>query len=72
MMREEFYHSQYGDPDQNLSTRMNVDYDEGVEYIEAEGEGLKQREAERNADAHESFLWSELLKETTNPCNLRE
>lgn len=56
MMREEFYHSQYGDPDQNLSTRINVDYEEGVEYIEAEGEGLKQREAEGNADAHESFL----------------
>lgn len=58
MMREEFYHSQYGDPDHNMSTRIHPDYDEGVEYIEAEGEEIKHREAEGNADAHESFLWS--------------
>lgn len=56
MMREEFYHSQYGDPDHNMSTRIHPDYDEGVEYIEAEGEEIKHREAEGNADAHESFL----------------
>lgn len=52
MMREEFYHSQYGDPDLNFSARM---HDDGVEYIEAEGEGIKHRVAE-TTDAHESFL----------------
>lgn len=52
MMREEFYHSQYGDPDHNLSTRM---HDDGVEYIEAEGEEYKHRVTE-TTDAHESFL----------------
>lgn len=53
MMREEFYHSQYGDPDHHVSTRCNIDYDEGVEYIEADGDDFKLPEA--NA-AHESFL----------------
>lgn len=53
MMREEFYHSQYGDPDHHISTRCHVDYEEGVEYIEAEGEEVKLPEI--NA-AHESFL----------------
>lgn len=52
MMREEFYHSQYGDPDHNLSTRI---HDEGVEYIEAEGEEIKHRVTDAT-DAHESFL----------------
>ncbi|XP_031350548.1 5-hydroxytryptamine receptor 1-like [Photinus pyralis] len=53
MMREEFYHSQYGDPDHHISTRCHLDYEEGVEYIEAEGEEIKVPEI--NA-AHESFL----------------
>ncbi|KAK9717802.1 7 transmembrane receptor (rhodopsin family) [Popillia japonica] len=53
MMREEFYHSQYGDPDHHVSTRCHVDYEEGVEYIEAGGEETKV--AEINT-AHESFL----------------
>lgn len=53
MMREEFYHSQYGDPDHHVSTRCHMD-EEGVEYIEAEGEEVKLPEI--NA-AHESFLW---------------
>lgn len=52
MMREEFYHSQYGDPDHHVSTRCHMD-EEGVEYIEAEGEEVKLPEI--NA-AHESFL----------------
>lgn len=52
MMREEFYHSQYGDPDHNFSARMQ---DDGVEYIEAEGEEIKHRVTE-TTDAHESFL----------------
>ncbi|CAH0555615.1 unnamed protein product [Brassicogethes aeneus] len=29
MMREEFYHSQYGDPDHHITNRCHVDYDEG-------------------------------------------
>lgn len=29
MMREEFYHSQYGDPDHQISARCHLDYDEG-------------------------------------------
>lgn len=53
MMREEFYHSQYGDPDHHVSARCHVDYEEGVEYIEAEGDDIKVPEI--NA-AHESFL----------------
>lgn len=53
MMREEFYHSQYGDPDQQVTTRCHIDYEEGVEYIEAEGEEVKIPQV--NA-AHESFL----------------
>ncbi|XP_050304709.1 5-hydroxytryptamine receptor 1-like [Anthonomus grandis grandis] len=63
MMREDFYHSQYGDPDQGggggggggmlHSARYQMDYEEGVEYIEAEGD-LKVSETE--ATAHESFL----------------
>ncbi|XP_008198427.1 5-hydroxytryptamine receptor 1 isoform X1 [Tribolium castaneum] len=53
MMREEFYHSQYGDPDHHISTRCHLDYEEGVEYIEAEGDEVKTPEI--NA-AHESFL----------------
>ncbi|KAK9890906.1 hypothetical protein WA026_012248 [Henosepilachna vigintioctopunctata] len=52
MMREEFYHSQYGDPGHHIN-RCQTDYDEGVEYIEAEGEEIKV--PEMNA-AHESFL----------------
>lgn len=52
MMREEFYHSQYGDPDHNISTRM---HDDGVEYIEAEGEEFKHRVTE-TTDARESIL----------------
>lgn len=65
MMREEFYHSQYGDPDQqtycgniNVTQRMgHIDYDEGVEYIEAEtGESLKTFEVAGTDAAHESFL----------------
>lgn len=54
MMREEFYHSQYGDPDHHVSARCHMDYEEGVEYIEAEGDEVKTPEI--NA-AHESFLW---------------
>lgn len=53
MMREEFYHSQYGDPDHHVSTRCQMDYEEGVEYIEAGGEETKV--ADINT-AHESFL----------------
>lgn len=53
MMREEFYHSQYGDPDHHVSTRCHVDYEEGVEYIEAEGDEIKIPEINT---AHESFL----------------
>lgn len=53
MMREEFYHSQYGDPDQHVTTRCHIDYEEGVEYIEAEGEEIKIPEINT---AHESFL----------------
>lgn len=56
MMREEFYHSQYGDPDQHVSTRCHVDYEEGVEYIEAGGDQVKM--PSEVSDAHESFLWS--------------
>ncbi|XP_045473057.1 5-hydroxytryptamine receptor 1-like [Harmonia axyridis] len=52
MMREEFYHSQYGGPDQQFN-RCHIDYDEGVEYIEAEGEEIKAPEVNT---AHESFL----------------
>lgn len=52
MMREDFYHSQFGDPEHN-ATRYHMDYEEGVEYIEAEGEGLKVQEIDA---AHESFL----------------
>ncbi|XP_019865572.1 5-hydroxytryptamine receptor 1 [Aethina tumida] len=53
MMREEFYHSQYGDPDHQISARCHLDYDEGVEYIEAEGDDIKVPEMDA---AHESFL----------------
>ncbi|KAF7272832.1 hypothetical protein GWI33_014396, partial [Rhynchophorus ferrugineus] len=53
MMREDFYHSQFGDPEHNAA-RYHMDYEEGVEYIEAEGEELKVQEAD--AAAHESFL----------------
>lgn len=53
MMREEFYHSQYGDPDHHITTRCHLDYDEGVEYIEADGEGVKVTDV---SAAHESFL----------------
>lgn len=56
MMREEFYHSQYGDPDHHI-TRCHVDYDEGVEYIEADGDEIKPPETDA---AHESFLWFEM------------
>lgn len=59
MMREEFYHSQYGDPDHHVSTRCHVDYEEGVEYIEAGGEETKV--AEINT-AHESFLWLQTVR----------
>lgn len=59
MMREEFYHSQYGDPDQHFN-RCHIDYDEGVEYIEAEGEEIKAPELNT---AHESFLWFLTLSE---------
>lgn len=52
MMREDFYHSQYGDPEQH-ATRYNMDYDEGVEYIEAEGEEVKVSETDA---VRESFL----------------
>ncbi|XP_017774878.1 PREDICTED: 5-hydroxytryptamine receptor 1-like [Nicrophorus vespilloides] len=56
MMREEFYHSQYGDPEHHVSTRCHhIDYEDGVEYIEAEGEQIKPPQPEINA-AHESFL----------------
>lgn len=54
MMREDFYHSQYGDPEQH-PTRYHLDYEEGVEYIEAEGEEVKASETE--TAARESFLW---------------
>lgn len=54
MMREEFYHSQYGDPDHHISARCHIDYEEGVEYIEAEGDEIKVPELEDAA--HESFL----------------
>lgn len=50
MMREEFYHSQYGDPDHycvNNTTKLN-NYDEGVEIVSA-----VDREETR---ASESFL----------------
>lgn len=63
MMREEFYHSQYGDPDQHVTTRCHIDYEEGVEYIEAEGEEIKIPEINT---AHESFLWSK-VEEATAP-----
>nr|XP_023030310.1 5-hydroxytryptamine receptor 1-like [Leptinotarsa decemlineata] len=53
MMREEFYHSQYGDPDHHIN-RCHTEYEEGVEYIEADGEEVKVPEAD--AAAHESFL----------------
>ncbi|XP_056635000.1 5-hydroxytryptamine receptor 1-like isoform X1 [Diorhabda sublineata] len=53
MMREEFYHSQYGDPDHHIN-RCHMDYEEGVEYIEADGEEVKVPEAD--TAAHESFL----------------
>lgn len=53
MMREDFYHSQYGDPEQH-PTRYHLDYEEGVEYIEAEGEEVKASETE--TAARESFL----------------
>ncbi|XP_025834394.1 5-hydroxytryptamine receptor 1-like isoform X2 [Agrilus planipennis] len=53
MMREEFYHSQYGDPDHHIPARCQPDYEEGVEYIEAEGEDVKVPEV---SAAHESFL----------------
>lgn len=52
MMREDFYHSQYGDPEQH-ATRYHLDYDEGVEYIEAEGEEIKVSEVDA---VRESFL----------------
>lgn len=52
MMREEFYHSQYGDPDHHLN-RCHMDYEEGVEYIEADGDEIKVPETDT---AHESFL----------------
>ncbi|CAG9819255.1 unnamed protein product [Phaedon cochleariae] len=55
MMREEFYHSQYGDPDHHIN-RCHTEYEEGVEYIEADGEQVKAAEAEPHAQAHESFL----------------
>lgn len=54
MMREEFYHSQYGDPDHHIN-RCHIDYEEGVEYIEADGEEVKVPDTD--AAAHESFLW---------------
>ncbi|CAG9862603.1 unnamed protein product [Phyllotreta striolata] len=53
MMREEFYHSQYGDPDHNVN-RCHIDYEEGVEYIEADGEEVKVPDTD--ASARESFL----------------
>ncbi|ENN70400.1 hypothetical protein YQE_12906, partial [Dendroctonus ponderosae] len=53
MMREDFYHSQYGDPEQHPA-RYHLDDDEGVEYIEAEGEEIKMSETE--TAAQESFL----------------
>lgn len=52
MMREEFYHSQYGDPEHHI-TRCHADYEEGVEYIEADGDEIKPPETDA---AHESFL----------------
>lgn len=52
MMREEFYHSQYGDPDHHIN-RCHMDYEEGVEYIEADGDEIKVPETDT---AHESFL----------------
>ncbi|XP_066140521.1 5-hydroxytryptamine receptor 1-like [Euwallacea fornicatus] len=54
MMREDFYHSQYGDPEQHPN-RYHLEYEEGVEYIEAEGEEIKVSETETTA-ARESFL----------------
>ncbi|XP_060527831.1 5-hydroxytryptamine receptor 1 [Cylas formicarius] len=53
MMREDFYHSQYGDPEQHVA-RCHVDYEEGVEYIEADGEDVKVPASDDAA--HESFL----------------
>lgn len=53
MMREEFYHSQYGDPDHHIN-RCHIDYEEGVEYIEADGEEVKVPDTD--TAAHESFL----------------
>lgn len=60
MMREEFYHSQYGDPDQhycvNNTTKVH-NYDEGVEIVSA-----VDREETR---ASESFLWLSMLEVDT-------
>ncbi|XP_044727064.1 5-hydroxytryptamine receptor 1-like [Chrysoperla carnea] len=82
MMREEFYHSQYGDPEQQTYcgnvTQMSThrygvgggvnndnnhhhsgDYDEGVEYIEADAEShIKTLDeiANEQSAARESFL----------------
>lgn len=57
-MREEFYHSQYGGPDQhycvNNSTNKAPNYDEGVEIVSA-----VDREETR---ASESFLWLSMQK----------
>lgn len=57
MMREEFYHSQYGDPEQHYcvnNTAKLHNYDEGVEIVSA-----IDREETR---ASESFLWSTMTE----------
>lgn len=67
MMREDFYHSQYGDPEQH-PTRYHLDYEEGVEYIEAEGEEVKASETE--TAARESFLWLSTFATKVRPPNI--
>lgn len=55
MMREEFYHSQYGDPEQHYCAVNSLNkqvYEETVEIVTADDRELKERTSE-------SFLWSE-------------
>lgn len=58
MMREEFYHSQYGDPEQHYcavnSSHKTQAYEESVEIVTADDRELKERTSE-------SFLWLERM-----------
>ncbi|KAH0815201.1 hypothetical protein GEV33_007589 [Tenebrio molitor] len=72
MMREEFYHSQYGDPDHHVSARCHVDYEEGVEYIEAEGDEVKTPEINTAHDRSSGEYYEIRGLESDGRASLRE